>query len=117
MSEAQPPGPVQFEVTVEQFDAGSRVSVIGELDLVSVEEFEHTLRAQLATGPVRLDLAGVLFMDSSGVRALDALLRDQRRHGWQLSIDSRLQPGVRQILDMTCMTDVLPFDEREERRA
>jgi anti-sigma B factor antagonist len=94
-----------FEIRAEPEAGASRVVVSGELDVASAPEFEETLRRELAAGPVRLDLGGLTFMDSSGVRALDAVARDDG----ELSILPDLRDNVRQILDITGMIDVLPF--------
>ena len=46
--------------------------LVGELDLSGVDQFEQTLESQLDDdgGVVALDLSGLSFMDSSGLRAL-----------------------------------------------
>ena len=102
--------PSEFEIRVADDGGVSVVTVSGELDLATVAEFEETIRDQLAARPVRLDLAGLTFMDSSGVRALDGVLRDLAPKGWRLSIVPDLQDSVRQILAVTGMIDVLPFE-------
>ena len=105
-------GPPSFEIVVTPARAGVVVAVAGEIDLATAPAFETALREQLAAGPVRLDLQGLSFMDSSGIRLLDAILRDGAARGWTLSIDPRLQPAVRQVIALTGMTDALPFDAR-----
>ena len=82
----------------------------GEIDLATAPTFESGLREQLAAGPVRLDLQGLSFMDSSGIRALDTLVRDLPAMRWTLVIEPTLQPAVRQVIALTGMTDALPFD-------
>ena len=86
------------------------VAVAGELDVATAAEFEATLLEQLAEGPVRLDLRELSFMSSSGIRVLDAILRDLPMIGSTLLIDPTLQPAVRQVIALTGMTDALPFD-------
>jgi anti-anti-sigma factor len=87
------------------------IAVAGEMDLAVADEFAATVRGQLATHPVRLDLHELSFVDSSGVRVLDALLRDVQREGWTLAIDATLQEGVRQVLAMTGLLAHLPMRE------
>jgi anti-anti-sigma factor len=99
--------PPHFEIRLADEGGVSVVTVSGELDLATVAEFEATIRDQLAAQPVRLDLAKPPFMDSSGVRALDRLLREPGT----LSIVSNLQDSVRQILEITGMINVLPFED------
>jgi len=93
---------------------GVVVAVAGELDVATAPEFEATLLEQLAEGPVRLDMRGLSFMDSSGIRILDAILRDLPMIGSTLVIEPILQPAVRQIIELTGMSDALPFDTRAE---
>jgi anti-anti-sigma factor len=99
-----------FEIAVAPATAGVRVTVAGELDIATAAQFEATLLEQLAEGPVRLDLRGLSFMDSTGIRILDAILRELPMIGTTLLVDPTLQPAVRQILVLTGMLDALPFD-------
>jgi anti-anti-sigma factor len=105
-------GPPSFEIVVSPRAGGDgvHVAVAGELDLGTAAEFEATLLEQLAAGSVRLDLRGLSFMDSTGIRILDAVLRELPMFGSTLLIDPVLQPAVRQILTLTGMLDALPFD-------
>jgi len=103
--------PPTFEIVVSPMPTeGVVVAVAGELDIATASEFEATLLEQLAEGPVRLDMRGLSFMDSSGIRVLDAILRDLPVIGSPLVIEPILQPAVRQIIELTGMADALPFD-------
>jgi anti-anti-sigma factor len=99
-----------FEIAVVPAAEGVVVSVGGELDIATAAAFEATLLEQLAAGPVRLDLHGLSFMDSTGIRILDAILRELPMMGSTLLVDPTLQPAVRHVLVLTGMLDVLPFD-------
>ncbi len=107
VSSALPPS---FQITVSPAPDGVLVAVAGELDLATSAAFEATLLEQLAAGPVRLDMQELSFMDSTGIRILDAILRDLPMIGSTLLIDPNLQPAVRQVIALTGMTDALPFD-------
>lgn len=85
------------------------VAAAGELDLATADEYAGAVRERLAAGPVLLDLAELEFMDSSGVRTLGALLRDAAREGWTLAVRPEIRPNVRQVLDITGMSGVLPI--------
>jgi anti-anti-sigma factor len=102
--------PPSFEITVSPAAEGVAVTVSGELDVATAAEFEATLLEQLAEGPVRLDLRELSFMSSSGIRVLDAIIRDLPMIGSTLLIDPTLQPAVRQVIALTGMTGALPFD-------
>lgn len=104
-------GPPSFEITISPAAEGMLVAVAGELDVATAPAFEATLLEQLAEGPVRLDLRELSFMSSSGIRVLDAILRDLPMIGSTLLIDPTLQPAVRQVIALTGMTGALPFDD------
>lgn len=88
-----------------------RVVATGELDLSTVAQLDAALREQLAAGEVLLDLRELDFMDSTGVRMLDAVLRDADREGWRLGICSAMAPQVRQVLEITGVLAQLPLVE------
>jgi anti-sigma B factor antagonist len=87
------------------------LAVAGEIDLATADAMGDAIREQLRNGPVLLDLAQVTFMDSSGVRVLDALMRDVDAEGWDLRIVPTLTDAVAQVLELTGIRDQLPFDE------
>jgi anti-sigma B factor antagonist len=68
MREFEPP---PFSIDVVQEGNRSVLNLSGELDLATVGELEDALRTRLEAGEdVVVDLRGLAFMDSSGVRAL-----------------------------------------------
>ena len=73
--EKSEPLPAQLTVSANVVtDAGetwTRVSVGGEIDVASAAAFEERIQQLRADGgPIRLDLAEVTFMDSSGLAVL-----------------------------------------------
>jgi anti-sigma B factor antagonist len=100
-------------LTVAHHGGERTVAAAGEIDLATADAFAAGLREHLAGGPVLLDLRELSFMDSSGVRVLDALLRDVDREGWSLAVRPELQDSVRLVLEMTGMLNVLPMREVE----
>jgi anti-anti-sigma factor len=99
--------PPEFSVAVDRPSGGGRTIVVvaGEIDLATSPEVERVTREALRDGPVLLDLTAVPFMDSTGIRLLDALVRGDA----DLQLAPGLQPGVTQVLEMTGMTALLPF--------
>src|SRR4051812_21687828 len=71
-------------------DGRTIVSVAGELDLATADEFAAAVRTALATGNVLIDLGEVVFMDSAGVRALNAALRESSETGRELRVARRM---------------------------
>jgi anti-sigma B factor antagonist len=90
------------------------VAITGEIDLATADAMGDAVREHLGTGPVLLDLSGVEFMDSSGVRVLDTLLREVDDEGWDLLVVPTLTPAVTQVLELTGMRDQLPFADGED---
>ena len=103
-----------FTLDVESAEGGgSRLIASGELDLTVAQEFRETVAAQLAAGPVLIDLSDLTFMDSSGVAALDALLRTAAKQGWSLQVAPGIQQPVRRVLEITGMIEALGIADAE----
>ncbi len=100
----------EFRRSATSADGHTVIAVAGELDIAHSDELLAGLREQLGRGPVRLDLGELTFMDSSGVRLLDTLLRDVQAEGWTLTIAPALRPAVRRVLELTGMLALLPFE-------
>lgn len=93
-------------------DGCTTVSVAGELDLASADEFSRAVRSGLAVGGVIIDLRKVSFMDSAGVRALNTALREAAVNARTLRVSDGMQPSVVQILKLTGMLGLLPMEGR-----
>jgi anti-anti-sigma factor len=92
-----------------------RVAVVGEIDLSNSDLLRiRLLNVLSASHPHHLDvdLAGVPFLDCSGITVLVAVDRAAARIGCRLHITNP-QPLVRRVLDLTGLLDVLTagFDE------
>ena len=81
--------------------ADQRVWLHGELDLAAIDDVLHTL-AELDGQTILLDLAGVTFIDSTGLRTLMAAKRDHA----QLSVVNPSGVVVR-LLDMTGASELV----------
>ena len=92
-------------------DGPTTVRVRGEIDLATAEEFSGAVRSALEAGPARVDLREVEFLDSTGVRELNTLLRESSEHGWQLTVCSQMHDAVRQVLEITGMLTLLPLED------
>lgn len=103
-------GEPNFAIAVERRGEVRTVSVSGELDLSTAPQFDAAMREQLDAGPVSLHLDQLSFMDSSGVRALHALLPARSAEPPRLTISPALQDNVRQVLEMTGMLELLLDD-------
>lgn len=83
------------------------VMVNGELDLGSASALHREVHALLAL-PVEsivLDLSGLEFVDSSGVRTLNDLRVAAAEHRIPFSVGP-ISPAVRKLLELTGMTEL-----------
>ena len=92
-------------------DARARLTVAGELDLATAPRLAHALHAVLDAGhDVELELSGLRFIDSSGIRVLV--------HGWQSFADAGrtfvlrppLPAQMRKVLEVAGLLERLPID-------
>ena len=98
--------PPRFDIAVEEADGVLVLRLSGELVLVS----EPLLAAALARAdgrPVRIDLAELAFMDSTGLRALLSASRELS----DLQLTGPLQAPVRRLLELTQTLAILPFSD------
>jgi anti-anti-sigma factor len=96
----------ELEVTVESDGAAVRVVVSGELDIASAPLLAPHVQAEPSDRSVELDLRGVTFIDSSGLR----LLIDAHR-----SLGDRLRivpsPACERLFEIAGVRDRLPVVE------
>ena len=81
----------------------------GELDLGTAAWLRDALRdASRRHDEVIVDLRGVTFLDSTGLRVLIAALRESESGGWSLGV----VPGperVQRVFEVSGTADLLPF--------
>ena len=107
----EPPG---IEVIADRREDQTILKVIGEIDIATVEQFEAAAREHLEQAPVLFDMCETDFMDSTGVRALDALLQEAEVKGWKFAIGSDIHRNVRHVLELTGVLDSIPLQERPD---
>ncbi len=110
------PDQPQLEVTVTRVDGRAVVAAAGELDLATADRFVEAIREHLPAGPVLLDLRELTFMGSSGIQALDELMRDAEREGWTLTIRPAFQRSVERVLVLTGLLSILPMEDEPSAR-
>ena len=101
--------PPEFAVSARPVGSAYVVRPEGELDLETVDE----VRAALATRPgechrLVLDLSGLTFFDTSGMRLVVETLQDARRAGIFLAL-VRGPEDVQRLFALAGMDDRLPF--------
>jgi len=94
--------PEEFAISTSEIDDRAHVTLRGELDLATAPELEQLLTERIdANQDVVVDLRGLQFMDSSGIRVLVAAHARAGRVGRRLFI-VRPEPGsaVAKIVDV-----------------
>jgi anti-anti-sigma factor len=94
---------------LDEDDDRIRLSLSGEFDISSALTFEEQLRRiERSRHPdtIVLDLSGLKFMDSTGVRLILSAHTRAVRDGWALQIVAGTE-AVRRIFSLTGLTDRL----------
>jgi anti-anti-sigma factor len=115
MSEARGfPGEL-FEMSERRQDGVTVVALRGELDYATVGQVQQRL-AELRDGrqPALLDLDGLTFMDSTGIRLVLTACEDARASEWRFRV-TRGSERVRHVLKAAEVIDCLPYDDAAAR--
>ncbi len=103
-----------FAIAAHRADGRSRLSVSGDVDMDTAPRLEDAVVAEVRDhAPARLvlDLSGVRFLGSSGVRALVVSLDHAAAHDCEFGV-AELPQGVRRVLEIT---GVLPLTHPPRR--
>ena len=105
--------PPRFHIEVHQDHPGATVTVTGDIDIATVPPLERARDKALANSPSRLliDLSGVRFIDSSGLKFLIETDRLSRSGGWRLQLVRPAETAMR-VLTVSGVERHLPFVER-----
>jgi anti-sigma B factor antagonist len=106
-----------FELHSELGADGGRITVSGELDIASVPQVEEAVQSLLAKRARRLviDLIGMTFIDSSGLRMLIGLSNRAEGEGWTLALLRPEEPSL-SVFQITGADENLPFIEERRSR-
>ncbi|HEX4033675.1 MAG TPA: STAS domain-containing protein [Solirubrobacteraceae bacterium] len=99
--------PESFSVAASETEGEQLIAANGELDIATVPVLEEAFERALEAAPARIvvDLAGVTFIDSTGLRMLIRIA--ERSADGQLEI--RSTPVVDRLLQVTGLLDQLPL--------
>ena len=92
-------------------DGCTVVVVSGEIDVATGPEFERALLSTSATN-VALDMAGVSFMDSSGIAVILRATARYAAAGGGLTIRN-IQDGPLRVMQLTGIVNELTIEQRE----
>ena len=99
-----------MDMTVGELGSGALcLALKGRLDTVGVDRIERAFTDAVNTQDrdAAVDLAGVAFLASMGVRLIIATARAQRARGRKLVLFAP-QPLVRQTLEMVALDQIIP---------
>ncbi|CAA7623930.1 Anti-sigma factor antagonist [Candidatus Terasakiella magnetica] len=97
-----------MSITTEADGERQIISMSGKLDSTNAPEAERAVMGALAEGSLKvvLDLAGLEYVSSAGLRVVLMAVKRLKAAGGQLILCS-VQPGVKEILDIAGFTAVL----------
>lgn len=106
--------PLPGQLTIDTTTDGDEVvlALRGELDLTSAPVFERELVAAESSNPRRvvIDLSGLEFMDSTGLRALLIARERAQENGHELAL-RRGPRQVQRVLELTKTLDAFEFED------
>ncbi len=106
--------PIPGQLVIDSRTEGDTIVVAlhGELDLTSAPAFERELQEAAGSKPTRIviDLSGLDFMDSTGLRALLQARERANEDGHQLSL-RRGPHQVQRVLELTKTEEVFTFED------
>ena len=101
--------PPDFAVSAEPVGSAYVVRPVGELDLGTVDQLSATLAARPDTcRRLVLDLSGLTFFDTSGMRLVVETLQDAQRFGIELALVKGSE-DVQRLFALAGMDGRLPF--------
>lgn len=104
-----------MEIAEERIGKALVVRPAGRLDANSAATFERTLLAQIDTRPARLvlDLAGLEYVSSAGLRAILLAVKRGKAAGCPL-LACCLPEHIREVFDLSGFGSVLPIHATRE---
>jgi anti-anti-sigma factor len=104
-----------FALRLEPMEGGwVRVRVEGELALTSSSLLELAVERELeANSDILLDLSGIDFIDSAGLRAMTALVRSAKANGRKLKLSADLPPHARRLMEIVGLLPFVPIADNE----
>ena len=107
------PDEIGFTVEVGGGPDGTVVAPRGELDIATQAELRAALEQQAARGAVTLDLSGLRFMDTSGLRLILETAEAARRGELAFAVLPG-SPIVQRLFEVAGVTDLVPFRNGDE---
>ena len=94
-----------MEITKKSEGSKLTVAVVGRVDTITAPELEASL-ALAGVAELTIDLAGVPYMSSAGLRCLLTAQKTMMAQGGTMVI-AGTQPAVREVFDITGFSEIL----------
>jgi anti-anti-sigma factor len=107
------PDEIEFSVAVGGGPDGSVIAPRGELDMATQGELRTAIEEQAARGAVTLDLSGLRFLDTSGLRLVLETAEAARTKGFAFTVLPGI-PAVQRMFDVAGVTELVPFVTPED---
>ncbi len=97
-----------MEISTRQVGKTTVVAVAGTIDALNASDLTAALLERISAGDVHLvvDLSGVDFMSSSGLRSILAGLKESRQRGGDLRL-AGASASIEKVLQMSGFTTIL----------
>lgn len=107
---------VTMDLNWKEMDGLTIARLNGRLDIAHSDEFESAVLARLDESPrdVLINLSGVTYMSSSGIRALLAIYRHTHAQERRMTICDP-SPVVKKILDVVDIDQIFQIYDHEEK--
>lgn len=95
------------EIKIENFKRVDLITIEGRIDSSNANELEDTFKTLADDGRYRLvvDLSGIKYMSSAGLRALVAAFRECKKHSGDLRIANPSE-RMEEVLNLAGLDDV-----------
>ena len=103
-----------FTIEVRTRGDGVLVAPHGELDMGTEQELRAVLQEQAGSGNLTLDLTGIQFLDTSGMRLILETAESARRAGFGFSVLPG-RPSVQRLFEIAGVLELVPFRDDGER--
>jgi anti-sigma B factor antagonist len=98
-----------MNITIQESNGSVLISIEGDIESTTIRPFNDQLENIINYHmDVRLDLAGVNYIDSSGIRALLTLMRRLKEDNRTLMLINS-SDNIRRILQLSSLQKVLKF--------
>jgi anti-anti-sigma factor len=104
---------IEFTVDVKSGDDGSVIAPRGELDMATQGELRDALAQHAGRGAVTLDLSGLTFLDTSGLRLILETADAANRNGFAFKVLPGI-PAVQRLFEIAGVRELVPFADPEE---